>query len=105
MSIARSSEVILEIIPTIFPQYNSQHHLPADHETTKLSVKRIKHRHLRALQKLSENDQIHFLMTELTGLTQDDLDELDVEDSAKLSEVIFGFMRRYADIAREMARG
>lgn len=100
-----STEVTLEILPTIFPQFNSQLNLPADHRTTKLTVKRIKHGHLRALQKLNESDQIHFLMTELTGLSQNDLDELDVEDSAKLSEIIFGFMRRYADIAKAMAGG
>ena len=68
------------------------------------TVKRLKHGHLRSVQRKNNEDQLHFLMTELTGLSQADLDELDVEDSAKLSEAIFGFMRRYAQIAKEMAR-
>jgi hypothetical protein len=101
----QKDNVILEIMPTVFAQLNAKNELPADHETTTLSVKRLKHGHLRAMQRHNEEDQIHYLMTELTGLSQADLDELDAEDSAKLSEVIFGFMRRFAQIAKEMARG
>ncbi len=96
--------IALEIMPTVFPQYNLSNNLPNQHETTSLQVKRLKHGHLRSMQRLNEEDQIHFLMTELTGLSQTDLDELDAEDSAKLSEVIFGFMRRFAQVAKEMAK-
>lgn len=98
------TDIAIEIIPTIFPQLNMKNNFPADHQTTSISVKRLKHGHLRNLQRMDEGEQIHFLMSTLTGLTQSDLDELDVEDSAKLSEVIFGFMRRYAQIAKEMSR-
>lgn len=101
---SQQQDITIEIIPTVFAQYNAKNNLPADHKTTTLVVNRLKHGHLRSMQKLSEGDQIHFLMSQLTGLSQSDLDELDVEDSAKLSEVIFGFMRRFAQIAKEMAR-
>ena len=100
---SEQNEITIEIIPTIFSQFNAKNNLPADHKTSALTVKRLKHGHLRNMQKMNEADQIHFLMSQLTGLQQSDLDELDVEDSAKLSEVIFGFMRRYAQIAKEMA--
>ena len=101
----QQNDVAIEIFPTIFSQYNAKNNLPSDHQTKALNVKRLKHGHLRALQRLNEEDQIHFLMSELTGLTQTDLDELDAEDSAKLSEVIFSFMQRFAKMAKEMARG
>jgi hypothetical protein len=101
---SKQEDIKIEIIPTVFPQFNAKNNLAADHETTTLTVNRLKHGHLRNMQRLGEGDQIHFLMTQLTGLSQSDLDELDVEDSAKLSEVIFGFMRRFAQIAKEMAR-
>jgi len=97
-----STEITIEITPTVFSQYNAKNNFPTDQTTNTLTVKRLKHGHLRSMQKLKESDQIHYLMSELTGISQLDLDELDVEDSAKLSEVIFGFMRRYAQIAREM---
>ena len=98
------TEVTIKIIPTVFPQLNAKSNLAADHQTTTITVKRLKHGHLRHMQRMNEGDQIHYLMSQLTGLSQDDLDELDVEDSAQLSETIFGFMRRYAQIAKEMAR-
>jgi hypothetical protein len=93
-------DIQLEIFPTIFPEYNKQNSLPTDHVTTTLKISRLKHGHLRAMQKLSANDQIHFLMSQLTGLSQNDLDELDIEDSAKLSEIMFDFMKRFAQIAK-----
>jgi hypothetical protein len=94
--------ITIDIIPTIFPDYNVKNNLAAEHKTTSLTIKRLKHGHLRAIQRIPEADQIHYLMTELSGLTQNDLDELDVEDSAKLSEVIYGFMKRFAEIAKQM---
>ena len=98
------NEIKIDIMPTVFAQANAKNNLPEDHQTTSLTVNRLKHGHLRTMQRQSEEDQIHYLMTQLTGLSAADLDQLDVEDSAKLSEVLFGFMRRYAQIAKEMAR-
>lgn len=98
----KANDVTVEIIPTIFPDHNKKNQLPADHEITTITVKRLKHGHLRAMQKLNERDQIHYLMSELTGLSQSDLDELDADDSAKLSEVIFGFMKRFSQIAKNI---
>lgn len=101
---AEKDKVTIDIMPTIFTEYNVKNNLAPEHETTTLTIKRLKHGHLRAMQSINQEDQIHFLMSELTGLSQNDLDELDVEDSAKLSEVIFGFMQRFAKIAKEMSR-
>ena len=98
----QQKDVTIEIIPTVFPQHNSKNNLAADHETKSITIKRLKHGHLRAMQKLNERDQIHYLMSQLTGLSQVDLDELDVDDSAKISKIIFGFMRGFAQAAKEM---
>lgn len=95
--------VSVEIIPTIFPNFNAKNNFAKDHTTSSLTIARLKHGHLRAMQKMKETDHIHYLMAQLTGLSQDDLDELDAEDSAKLSEVIFSFMKGYAKIAKDMA--
>jgi hypothetical protein len=94
--------VKIEIIPTIFPDYNTKNNLPPDHKTTEITVARLKHGHLRQMQRLSKDDQIHYLMSELTGLSGLDLDELDADDSAKLTQVIFNFMARFAQMAQNM---
>lgn len=87
------------VVPTVFPKFNTRNHLDADHLTTSLEVSRMKHKHFRKMQTMPEAQQIHYIMSELTGLASDDIDELDAEDSAGLSKIIFGFMKGYADIS------
>lgn len=96
------SEEIIEIQPTIFPQHNLQNHLSPDHKTTSLTLSRLKHGHLRSMQKLETMDQMQFLMSQLTGLQPIDLDELDIQDSAKITKIIYKIMKEFAELAKEM---
>lgn len=88
--------------PTVFPDFNAKNHLEPSHASVEISVQRMKHKHFRQMQAMSESKQIHYVMRELTGLSDRDLDELDAEDSAHLSEVIFDFMKHYAVLAKKM---
>ena len=96
--------IVLKIAPTVFPDLNTKKGLEADQETSEIIVQRMKHKHIRQMQSMSEQKQIHYIMSELTGLSQKDIDELDIEDSAALSEIIFGFMKKYANIAKDLMR-
>ena len=97
------NQICIDIIPTVFLDYNVKQQLPLDHRTTQLVVSRLKHGHIRAMQRINEDEQIHFLMSQLTGLSEADIDELDIEDSAKLSEMIMQFLQSYAKLAKRMA--
>ncbi len=88
--------------PGIFKDLNAKKGMPDNHETSELEVERMKHKHFRKLQTIPEEEHIHYIMRELTGLSDSDLDELDAEDSAALSELIFNFMKRYSEIARKL---
>jgi hypothetical protein len=88
--------------PTVFKDLNAKKGNPPDHVTEELEVSRMKHKHFRKLQSIPEEEHIHYIMRELTGLSDRDLDELDAEDSAELSELIFNFMRRYSEIAQRL---
>jgi len=101
MSTKKHEPITLDITPTIFPELNKKLQQDPQHETTVITVARMKHKHIRLMQDMSEAKQIQFIMAELTGLNEIDLDELDAEDSAALSEIIFGFMRKYAELAKE----
>jgi hypothetical protein len=90
------------IVPTVFADYNAKNNLDKNKETTSLSIQRMKHKHFRQMQSMPEEKQIHYIMSQLTMLSENDLDELDIEDSARLSEVILGFMRHYANLAKKM---
>lgn len=92
---------LLEIYPTVFPDFNLKNGYAPDQQTSQIAVQRMKHKHIRLMQTMNETQQVEYVMTELTGLSVKDLDELDAEDSAALSEIIFNYMRKYAEIAKE----
>ena len=95
--------VVLKLAyPTVFPKLNHAKGFTPDYVTHELIVQRMKHKHFRKLQNMREDQQLHYLMGELTGLSQDDIDELDAEDSATLSEILFGFMKKYAEISHKI---
>jgi len=103
MSEAKSNVVKLQLqYPTVFKDLNAKQGVPPDHVTEELEVSRMKHKHFRKLQSIPEEEHIHYIMRELTGLSDRDLDELDAEDSAALSELIFNFMQRYSEIAQKL---
>lgn len=96
-------QIKLELtIPTVFPKLNAKMGLEEGHKHTHIMIDRMKHKHFRKMQMMHEQKQIHYIMSALTGLADEDLDELDAEDSARLTEVIYGFMEKYAELAKKM---
>lgn len=43
-----------------------------------------------------------FAISELTGLSETDIDELYAEDAGAITKVIIGFMKSFMDIAKEV---
>ena len=103
MNKERKQNVVLEIMPTVFPDLNKQLNQTDDHETVEIAVQRMKHKHIRVMQSMSEDKQMHYILSELTGLSSRDLDELDAEDSAALTEVILGYIKKFAKLAQKMS--
>ncbi len=90
-------------VPTAFPEFNRLHHKSSDFESTSIFVAPMKQGHFRRMESLPEAKKIHFLMQELTGLSQNDLDELDIDDSAELTKVIINYMKKFVQITKEIA--
>lgn len=92
------------IVPTILKDFNAAHNLPEAHETTQIKVQRLKYKHFRGLQTVSEQDQMHYAIMKLTGLTEDDLDELDAEDVAEITSIVYSFMEKFMKLAGKMMK-
>lgn len=90
-------------VPTVFPDFNKLYNHQINHESLSIFVQPMKHKHFRKMETLPEPKKIHYLMQELTGLTQNDLDELDIDDSAELTKVIIGYMKKFVELAKEIA--
>lgn len=91
-------------VATVFPDLNESLQKAHDFAHETILVHPMKHRHFRQMEKLSDNEKIHYLMQELTGLTQRDIDELDIDDSAELTQIIIGFMKKYVEISKQLTR-
>lgn len=85
--------------PTIFPDLNKSQEQPENFARSEIQVSRLKYKHLRHMQTLSEDKQMTYAISSLTGLSNDDMDELDAEDAAKITTVIYGFMEKFMQLA------
>lgn len=88
--------------PTAFPDLNKkegkEHHATRD----EIDVNRLKFKHFKKLAEIKPDEQMVYAITELTGLSSDDIDELYAEDAGAITKVIIGFMKGFMDIAKDM---
>lgn len=92
------------VVPTILKDFNTVNNLPEAHATEEIKVQRLKYKHFRGLQAVPEQEQMHYAIMKLTGLTEDDLDELDAEDVAEITGVVYGFMEKFMKLAGKMMK-
>ena len=81
--------------PTVFPDLNKQEDKTADFHRDVINVERLKYKHIRAVLKFPEIDQMHHLMLMVTGLNENDIGELLPEDAAKLTLMLHESLRKF----------
>lgn len=89
-------------VPTVFADMNKASGKPEGHASTEVKVQRLKYKHFRSLQSVKDADQMHEALSKLTGLSYNDLDELDAEDAAEITSVVYGFMEKFMKLAGRM---
>lgn len=98
----KESIIVKLSAPTIFPDLNQAEGKEANHYRDSIIVSRLKYKHFRQMQKLDEAEQMQHAISALTGLTENDIDELYAEDAAEITSVIYGFMNKYMALAKKM---
>src|SRR5579862_5262449 len=88
--------------PTIFPDLNAAEGKEPDYARDSISVSRLKYKHFRKMQHLDDAQQMQFAISTLTGLSENDVDELYAEDAAEITSVIYSFMQKYLTLAKKM---
>lgn len=97
------SKVIVKLIaPTVFPDLNKTEGKDANFARDSIAVSRLKYKHFKEMQHLSDAQQMQHAISALTGLTEIDIDELYAEDAAEITKVIYGFMQKYLALAKQM---
>lgn len=101
----QTNEMIINLtVPTIFADLNKAESKDESHARDTLKVDRLKFKHFKKMQSMSEAEQMQYAICALTGLSETDLDELDAEDAAEITGVIYGYMQKYLDLAKKMMR-
>lgn len=91
--------------PTIFPDLNKQENNGNDFARRELDLKSLKYKHFRAVLEKPEEQQMHYLMLEMTGLSEDDAGELTPNDAAELYKLIFESMKGYMELGQTIMSG
>jgi hypothetical protein len=90
--------------PTIFPDLNRIEKKEPDHARDELELTKLKYKHFRSIMQHPEQDQMHYLMMTMTGLSEDDIGELSPDDAAKISAAVFESMQSYMDLGKKIVK-
>ncbi|ENN93188.1 phage tail assembly protein [Bartonella bovis] len=63
-------------------------------EYTEITLRRIKTKDIKAIDKKEGTDQVIAMITRLSGWSYDAVGELDVRDMASIGEILEGFTKR-----------
>lgn len=88
--------------PTVFPDLNEKEGKPADYAREELQVSRLKFKHFKEMNNKPQDKQMIYAISELTGLSENDIDELYAEDAGEMTKTIIGFMKSFVDVAKDV---
>lgn len=88
--------------PTVFPDLNIKEGLDSGHARTELSIDRLKFKHFKEMNQIKPEEQMIYAISQLSGLSENDIDELYAEDAGEITKTIIGFMKTFVDVAKEM---
>ena len=94
-------EKMLKLVnETIFPDLNRSQGLDAKYVTQELPLNELKYKNLRAMQPMKPEQHMNYIMMVLTGLTEQDLDELSSDDAAELIGIVHNILEKHVELGK-----
>lgn len=94
-------EKVLRLVNgTVFPNLNRSKGLGAEHVTTELPLNELKYKNLREMQTIKPDQHMGYIMMVLTGLTEQDLDELSSDDAAELIGIVHKLVEKHVELGK-----
>ncbi len=94
---------VLKLIDgTVFPDLNQSKGLSAKHITTEIPLKELKYKNLKEMQRIKPEQHMTYIMMILTGLTEQDLDELSADDSAELIGIVHKIIGKHIELGKNL---
>jgi len=98
-----SNKIILQLSsPSVFPDLNKKESREESYARTTIEIERMRYGHIKEMQSISPEKQTHWAIQKLTGLSENDVDQLYTEDAAEITKTIFGFIEKYFALAKNM---
>lgn len=88
--------------PTVFHDLNLKEGKEPKHARTEIVLHRLKFKHFKEMNKIPQEEQMIYAISELTDLSSDDIDELYAEDAGEITKRIVGFMQTFVDVAKNV---
>ncbi len=82
----------------VFPDLNKIKGLDATYVTKELLLNELKYKNLKEMQKMKPEQHITYIMMVLTGLTEQDLDELSSDDAAELMDIVHKLIAKHVEL-------
>jgi len=87
---------------TVFPDLNKKEEKEDSFARDFVEVERMRYGHIKEMQAISPEQQTHWAIKKLTGLSDNDIDQLFAEDAAEITKTIFGFIEKYFMLAKKV---
>lgn len=85
---------------TVFPELNRSKGLDATYVTKELPLNELKYKNLRAMQTMKPEQHMNYIMMILTGLSEQDLDELSSDDAAELIGMVHKLIEKHVELGK-----
>ena len=93
-------KVLKLVNETIFPGLNLSKGLNAAHATKEIPLNELKYKNLREMQTMKPEQHMNYIMMVLTGLTEQDLDELSSDDAAELIDIVHKVIKKHLELGK-----
>lgn len=88
--------------PTVLPDLNKADSKDEGYAREYIEVLRMRYGHIKEMQNVKPEEQTQWVIRKLTGLSENDMDQLFAEDAAEITKTIFGFIETYFGLAKKM---
>lgn len=88
--------------PTVFIDLNKKENKEANFARAIIEIERMRYGHIKEMQAIPPEKQTNWVIQKLTGLSENDMDQLFTEDAAEITKTVFGFMEPYLTLAKKM---
>jgi hypothetical protein len=97
----KNMDKVLKLVNgAIFPDLNRSKGLDVNCVTTELPLNELKYKHLKEMQTLNLQQQMSYIIMVLTGLTEQDLDEISSDDAAELIGIVHKLLERHITLGK-----